>query len=98
MSAPGPGGRVPDLFVERTFSGEASPAERARVLADPDAKERLDDLMHQNVGFHVRVDEAAASYGHRLRPRHHVIARFAREGFCGTTLTTNYDLLLEGAF
>lgn len=44
------------------------------------------------------VDEVAASYARRLRPRHHVIARFAREGFCGTTLTTNYDLLLEGAF
>ena len=38
------------------------------------------------------------SYLGRLLPRHHVIARFAREGFCTTTLTTNYDLLLEGAF
>jgi hypothetical protein len=39
-----------------------------------------------------------SSYGERLLPRHHVIARLAREGFCTTTITTNYDLLLEGAF
>jgi hypothetical protein len=51
-----PGGRVPDLFVERTASGDASEAERARVLADPDAKGRLDDLVRQNTVFHVRND------------------------------------------
>jgi len=33
-----------------------------------------------------------------LLPRHRVIARFAREGWCPTTITTNYDLLLEGAY
>ena len=41
---------------------------------------------------------AQSEAGDRLRPRHHVIARLAREGFCTTTLTTNYDRLLEGAF
>ncbi len=40
----------------------------------------------------------AASYSQRLLPRHKVLARFAREGLCNTTLTTNFDLLLEGAF
>ena len=40
----------------------------------------------------------ARAYGDRLRPRHHVIARLAREGLCPTVVTTNFDLLLEGAF
>jgi hypothetical protein len=34
----------------------------------------------------------------RLRPRHEIIARWAREGLCRTLLTTNYDLLVEGAY
>ncbi|HLT37006.1 MAG TPA: SIR2 family protein, partial [Enhygromyxa sp.] len=34
----------------------------------------------------------------RLRPRHEVIARWAREGLCRTLLTTNYDVLVEGAY
>lgn len=38
------------------------------------------------------------SYGGRLLPRHHIIARLAREGFCSITITANFDLLLEGAF
>lgn len=42
--------------------------------------------------------EVAASYGHRLRPRHHALARLAREGLCPTLITTNFDLLLEGAY
>ncbi|MEM7390845.1 MAG: SIR2 family protein [Verrucomicrobiota bacterium] len=33
----------------------------------------------------------------RLFPRHHVIARLAREGDCPVIMTTNYDLLLETA-
>ncbi|MBL9126919.1 MAG: SIR2 family protein, partial [Verrucomicrobiales bacterium] len=44
------------------------------------------------------LEKLAGSYGRRVLPRHHVIARFARDGLCGTTLTTNFDLLLEGAF
>lgn len=36
-------------------------------------------------------------YGDRLRLRHHVLARLAREGYCPTLITTNFDLLLEGA-
>ena len=42
--------------------------------------------------------EARRSYGGRLMPRHHVLARFAREGWCQTCITTNYDRLLEGAY
>ena len=36
-------------------------------------------------------------YGDRLRDRQHVIARLAREGLTPLILTTNFDLLLEGA-
>jgi hypothetical protein len=42
--------------------------------------------------------EVERSFGERLRPRHHIIARWAREGLCRTLLTTNYDKLLEGAY
>jgi len=38
------------------------------------------------------------SYRGRLLKRHHVLARLAREGLCPVLLTTNYDLLLEGAY
>jgi len=38
------------------------------------------------------------SYRGKLLPRHHVLARLAREGLCPVVLTTNYDLLLEGAW
>lgn len=34
----------------------------------------------------------------RLLDRHFVLAWMAREGFCPTLVTTNYDLLLEGAY
>lgn len=44
------------------------------------------------------LDEAAASFHERLFARHHVLARFAREGWCPTLITTNFDLLLEGAY
>lgn len=45
-----------------------------------------------------RLVEVERSYGERLRPRHHIIARWAREGLCRTLLTTNYDKLIEGAY
>lgn len=44
------------------------------------------------------ASEVLESYEGRILPRHQVIARLAREGLCGTTVTANYDLLLEGAF
>jgi len=39
-----------------------------------------------------------ASYGNRLGARHHALARLAREGLAPLLVTTNYDLLLEGAY
>ncbi|MGE4180991.1 MAG: SIR2 family protein [Limisphaerales bacterium] len=44
------------------------------------------------------LQRIAESYGSRLLPRHQVIARLARDGLCTTTVTPNFDLLLEGAF
>lgn len=45
------------------------------------------------------VEQSYAPSGRsRLRPRHQIIARWAREGLCRTLLTTNYDLLIEGAY
>jgi hypothetical protein len=44
------------------------------------------------------IDTVAHSYGGRLKPRHHAVARLAREGWLPCVVTTNYDLLLEGAY
>src|SRR5262245_33067980 len=44
------------------------------------------------------VKRVAESYRARLRPRHHALARVAREGLAAVMVTTNYDLLLEGAY
>jgi hypothetical protein len=38
------------------------------------------------------------SYRGKLLPRQHVLARLAREGLIPTLVTTNFDLLLEGAY
>jgi hypothetical protein len=50
----------------------------------------------QPAGSELRTVEQ--SFRQRLFPRHHVLARLAREGLCPVVLTTNYDLLLEGAW
>ena len=44
------------------------------------------------------LEAAIASFGGRLRDRHTVLAWLALEGLLPVTLTTNYDMLLEGAF
>lgn len=43
--------RIPDRLVERVHLGEASEAERARVLADPDARARLEALPAADAAF-----------------------------------------------
>ena len=48
--------------------------------------------------YHQDPAEARESYGNRLLPRHRVLAWFAREGLAPVLLTTNFDLLLEGAY
>ncbi|HEX3131201.1 MAG TPA: SIR2 family protein [Thermoanaerobaculia bacterium] len=44
------------------------------------------------------IEEVRESFRGRLRPRHRVLAQLAREGVSSTLLTTNYDLLAEGAY
>jgi hypothetical protein len=44
------------------------------------------------------IEEVARSYDGRLRPRHEALARLAREGVAASIVTTNYDLLIEGAY
>ena len=46
----------------------------------------------------ARLVNVEQSYAGRILLRHSVLARLAREGLCPILLTTNYDLLLEGAY
>ena len=46
----------------------------------------------------ARLDAVFASYAGRLRPRHAALAWLALEGLLPAVVTTNYDLLLEGAY
>jgi len=48
--------------------------------------------------FERDIDAVLKSYQRRLLKRHHVLARLAREGLSNPLITTNYDLLLEGAY
>lgn len=56
-----------------------------------------DSLM---AGEPLEADPATAlrTYGTRLRARHRVLARLARESWTSLLLTTNFDRLLEGGF
>ncbi|PRQ06190.1 SIR2 family protein [Enhygromyxa salina] len=82
----------------RLLVGEAwGPSERGKALF-------LDTLGFADPSVmagrpHAReIAEVERSYADRLRPRHHIIARWARDGLCRTLLTTNYDMLIEGAY
>jgi hypothetical protein len=87
----------PELIEMTKCGQEAERREAGKALF-------LDTMGFRNLGIMggqpelARPDDVVHSYGDRLRLRHHVIARLAREGFCTATLTTNYDRLLEGAF
>lgn len=72
-------------------------ADEAIMGGSPEIRDAED---HQT--FNGRYKDArrqiAKSYRGRLYARHQVLARLAREGLCPIVLTTNYDLLLEGAW
>ena len=55
-------------------------------------------VMGGDPAIETDLETAEKSYHALLFPRHHVLARFAREGWCPTLITTNFDLLLEGAY
>jgi hypothetical protein len=48
--------------------------------------------------FKLDINDVFQSYDQRLLKRHHILARLAREGLSNPLITTNYDLLLEGAY
>ncbi|HBY58748.1 MAG TPA: hypothetical protein DEH78_02925, partial [Solibacterales bacterium] len=80
---------VPLLDLGRTAAGKAlfldtmGFADRGVMAGDPLAES---------------LTEVEQSYRQRIRPRHFVLAWLALEGVLPAVLTTNYDLLLEGAY
>ncbi|MHC4876008.1 MAG: SIR2 family protein [Planctomycetota bacterium] len=62
------------------------------------ALREVDDALQSNGRSRDERQRIAESYRGKLYPRHHVLARLAREGLCPVVLTTNYDLLLEGSW
>jgi hypothetical protein len=84
------------------------PADLERLAALP-AVHRGKALFLETMGFADRevmaglpcdpdLSTVERSYSDRLRPRHRVLAWLAREGLAPVLLTTNFDLLLEGAY
>jgi hypothetical protein len=47
---------IPELYLERVAAGESSPAEHAKVAADPEARARLEALRVSNLAFHREHD------------------------------------------
>ncbi len=106
--------RERELLAKIQVGGKAEvlPPIEAELLAGQGKAVRGKALFIDTLGFADRevmagrphapsLTEVMRSYadpGHHLRARHHVLARWAREGLCMTLLTTNYDLLLEGAY
>lgn len=56
------------------------------------------DVMTGSSAMETFADVEKSCAKSRLKPRHEVLAWLAREGLCPTLVTTNYDLLLEGAY
>jgi len=58
----------------------------------------FDESMMAGDPAHAELQRVMSDYDGIVRDRHRVLARLAREGLCPLLITTNYDLLLEGAF
>ncbi|UEM21099.1 SIR2 family protein [Skermanella mucosa] len=97
-----------DLLKNSDETSELEPVnlDRLRSLASPS---RGKALFLDAMGFRQPevmggdpdnrdLQKVIDSYHGRLLPRHHLLARLAREGLCPTLITTNFDLLLEGAY
>lgn len=91
-------GMSPNLAMElsRLFQLE-DPQRRGKALF-LDTMGFADPQVMAGAPLAPTLAEVAGSYRDRLRDRHHVLARLAREGLSPILLTTNYDLLLEGAY
>ncbi len=83
--------RIPDLVIERVHLGEATEAERARVLADPDARARLEALGSADAALLSAHPADAALPAierelHVARTRDAVASRNRTLGIAGTLL------------
>jgi len=78
------------LMASFGFWDEAAMAGRCREAEHLRGHGRRESDDHAKEG----IDHAVRD---RLRLRHHVLARLAREGYCPTLVTTNFDMLLEEA-
>ena len=47
--------RIPDIIIERVLLGEATSEQRARVMANPDAVARLEELRLEDAAFFERL-------------------------------------------
>lgn len=80
----------------------------AKSIHEPISREAGKALFLDTLGFadeqvmggsaFAQDEDLEILYRNKLMPRHYVLARLAREGFCPLAITTNYDLLLEGAW
>ncbi len=88
-------GRFGDLCKETSESAiERSAAGKALFLETMGFGDRA--VMAGN--FLAAPEYVSGAYVGRLRPRHFALAWMAHEGLLPVVVTTNYDLLLEGAF
>ena len=78
------------LMASFGFWDEAAMAGRCREAEHLRGHGRRESDDHAKEGIEHAVRD-------RLRLRHHVLARLAREGYCPTLVTTNFDMLLEEA-
>ena len=89
-------GRFGDLCKETSVerNGERTAAGKALFLETMGFADRA--VMAGN--FLAAPEYVSGAYVGRLRPRHFALAWMAHEGLLPVVVTTNYDLLLEGAF
>ncbi|MBP2315330.1 SIR2 family protein [Azospirillum soli] len=86
---------LPEIRVEGLHGLE--PAERGKALF-LDTQGFLDEEIMAGDPDLPAAEGVAKSFGNRLLRRHHALARLAREGLCPMLVTTNFDLLVEGAY
>lgn len=73
-------------------------AERGKILFLEAMGFACPEVMAGDVSAENTAVQILDSFRSRLRWRHHVMARLAREGLSPVLITTNFDLLLEGAY
>lgn len=72
-----------------------NPGSRGKVLFLETLGFNNEEVMAGDTSQRTMAD-VQASFKNRIRQRHVILGRLAREGLCPFILTTNYDLLIEG--